>query len=468
MRSNPESVPLAVSAVLARMPLSPGSLLLVGYSGGSDSTALLAALSREAIEHGWRVYAVHVDHNLRPEDERRAERHLVEKVSALLGTGLTFAHVAPGAISEYARSRKSGIEAAARHFRYEAFRACAKRLDAKAIFLGHTMDDQLETVIMRAAGGAGAGGLKGIPPEAGLLRRPLLSCTKSDILAYLGTLSLPYSSDSTNDSDLYSRNKVRHSLLPALDRSLPGWRSGLSLTAQKSGLDEEAFGFFAASSPGNFAEVDAKTQSADAIAFSHEPLALRIRMLLAAAGSLSGRSRLSWRMASEAVQAIETEGKTFRGGGFALYSKQGRLFLRYGLDFPRCGGYFVEVEAPGLYRAGKLRVRFSWEPEMSSRGIRAGTFTFPLVIRSRLPGDHIASAGGTKKLDDLFIEWKVPPGLRDEIPVMEDSAGIVAILGRNVGVKDRFRPAIEGLAHADGSGMVLSIVMKGVRVSDGF
>jgi tRNA(Ile)-lysidine synthase len=316
---------------------------------------------------------------------------------------------------------------------------------------------------MRLAGGSGSGGLKGISPRCGRILRPLISCGKQEILAYLASLSIPFANDSSNASDDYRRNRVRHHIVPALDLSLPGWRSGCRLSSVKSALDEEAFGLLAARSPGKFLECGPKTREADYCAFFTEPEALRIRMLLSAAGDMCGRSRLSWRMAKEAIRILGTEAKFFQGGGFSLSSLRGKLFLKYGLDFPRRGGYFVQVLGPGMYTTGRIRIRISWQQTSRAAGLSEGTFSFPFVLRSRLPGDCIHSTGGMKKLDELFSEWKVPPGLRDAIPVIEDRAGIVAVLGRYAGVHDRFRAP-----NPKGVGRVLSIVMKGARVSDGF
>lgn len=461
--SNPDAVSGAVSSVLTTLSPPPGSLFLAAYSGGADSTALLVALAEDAEKRGWRVNAIHVDHCLRPLEEREEERALVKSLAARLGVKLCVAHVASGAILRYAQTRKTGIEAAARHFRYSAIMTCARRLGASSVFLGHTRDDQLETILMRLAGGSGAGGLKGISAGSGLVVRPLLSCGKPEILAYLERRSIPYSSDSSNESDDYRRNLVRHHIIPAFDKHLPGWRSGTQLTSSKSALDEDAFTSFTARSPGKFQKSGAKSQEADFQSFYREPEALRIRMLLSAAGELSGRSRLSWKMAREAVRILSAESNRFHGGGFSLSASRGKLILKYGLDFPHRGGYFVEVFGPGSIATGRMRIRISWKQTSQVPGLAEGTFSFPLVLRSRLPGDSIHITGGMKKLDELYREWKVPPESRDAIPVVEDRMGIVAVLGSYAGLHDRFRAA-----NLKGEGRVLSILMKGARVSDGF
>ncbi|MDP2816465.1 MAG: tRNA lysidine(34) synthetase TilS, partial [Rectinemataceae bacterium] len=178
------------------------------------------------------------------------------------------------------------------------------------------------------------------------------------------------------------------------------------------------------------------------------------------------------------VQILEKKGKTFRGSGFSVRHAGDRLILEYGLDFPGCGGYFVEVDTPGEYRMGRFFLKLAWKYGNSVQGLREGSFSFPFVIRSKLPGDCIVTECGTKKLDELFAEWKIPQKTRDIIPVIEDRDGIIAVWGSVAGMKDRYRspdnsnragfPVAVKSSGLEGTGRILSILFKGVRVSDGF
>ncbi|MDP3178714.1 MAG: tRNA lysidine(34) synthetase TilS [Spirochaetaceae bacterium] len=130
--------------------------------------------------------------------------------------------------------------------------------------------------------------------------------------------------------------------------------------------------------------------------------------------------------------------------------------MERGLDFPLRGGYFVRIDGPCCVAAGHIRVCASWtlgaEP-----GIREDAFRFPLVVRSRRPGDSLAlTGGGSRRLDDLFSEWGLPAALRGSVPIVEDRDGIAAVLGSAAGAKDRYRPFI-----ASGEARRLSINVKG-------
>ena len=173
---------------------------LVGLSGGPDSTALLVALKEEGIGP---LRAIHVDHGIRPEVERAAELALVQGLCARLGVPLSVAHIKPGAIETRARAAGIGIEAAAREYRYHVFNRYLEREDAGRIFLAHTENDQVETILLRALGGGGAAGIRGIPAHNGPILRPFLTVSKSALILYLEERGIVFSRDSTNDENTY-------------------------------------------------------------------------------------------------------------------------------------------------------------------------------------------------------------------------------------------------------------------------
>ena len=426
---------------------------IVGFSGGPDSTALLAAL----VEAGARdLKALHVDHGLRPEAERRAELETVRRLAAGLKVPLIVARVRPGAIEALARSGGEGIEAAARRYRYAALQGTASRTGAEAIYLAHTRDDQLETILMRFLSGSGAAGLRGMPRKSGLVLRPFLDLPKAALIAYLERKGLPYSVDSTNAGDDYSRNRLRHRVLPALGESFPGWAAGVALTAHKAGMDEEALAL-AAERHAFRREGGRFVAAADLL---DKPDALRFRAFLSAAGCLSSGRRVPFRLAAAAFAALDSGARSYRGGGLELRLDGDSLVLASALDFPGYRGYFVGIAEPGPggfeAAAGGIHVFAAWRDGKDATGIRRDAFSFPLVMRSRRPGDELAIRGGSKRLDVLFSEWGVDAGDRDRIPVLEDRDGVVAVLGSGYGGRDRYR-------HNDGcrSDVRLSIQVKG-------
>ena len=444
----------ALSAFLAAHSLSLRANALVGYSGGPDSTALLLALV--ALGAG-PIRAVHVDHGLRPEDERRLERELVKSVCARLRVPITIVSIRPGAVLRRAADLGEGVEASARKYRFHAFARVARNTGASLLYLAHTRDDQLETILMRMLSGAGAAGLRGMPERAGLIARPFLGIPKPDLLAYLAEKGASWSTDSTNASDAYARNRVRHRLVPFLQENFPGWESGLLLAARKAADDEAALGALAART--------GFTRGADGMfrapsALMAEPTAVRERAFLAAAGRLLGGRRCSSRLARAAFDALAGTFGAYEGGGLALEQSERGLVLRTALDFPLQGGYFVEIDELGpdgfALRIGGLAIEAAWQRRSGASGIRESAFSFPLIVRSRRPGDVLPIRGGRKPLDVLFSEWGLSSSVRDSVPVVEDRNGIVAVLGEVWGGRNRYRPMDGGEGDR-----LLSIEVKG-------
>lgn len=435
---------------LGRRGLEPSMGLAVAYSGGPDSTALLAALSAlcgRGESARARPLAIHVDHGLRPEAELEAELALVAENCRALGARLLVAHVRRGAIAERARASGEGVEAAARRYRYSAFRRGLSDSGCRALLLAHTADDQLETVLMRLFGGSGSGGLRGIPASSGPFLRPFLGLAKADLLSYLEERGLRYSIDSTNAQGDYLRNRIRGELVPFLDSGFPGWRRGLARAAAKAGLDEDALSRAAASL--RFERLADGSLSAPAASLLSAPDALALRALVEASSLLRGKARMPSDLAAAALRALRMgEGASYRGSGILFSRRSDRVELRFGLDFPRARGYFVMIDRPQSLRIGGLEVRAAWsDADRASergQGIRADAFRFPLVVRSRRPGDGIALPGGTKRLDALFSEWALQEEARRRVPVIEDRDGIVAVLGSSLGGEDRYRRGPSG------------------------
>ncbi|MFP4310957.1 MAG: tRNA lysidine(34) synthetase TilS, partial [Nitriliruptoraceae bacterium] len=199
-----------VATQLAGLPAE--AAVVVGCSGGPDSTALafLAAEARPDL----RLTLVHVAHGLRSAEVEDAEARLVAQHARWLGAASRSdrVQVPPGA---------GGPEAAARAVRHAALADAADRLGAEAILLGHTADDQAETVLLRAARGTGIDGLGAMAPRDGRRYRPLLRLRRGDVHAFVAGEGLPVATDETNRDPAVRRSVVRHQVLPALHRVAP-------------------------------------------------------------------------------------------------------------------------------------------------------------------------------------------------------------------------------------------------------
>jgi tRNA(Ile)-lysidine synthase len=201
--------------------LDPGESVVVACSGGADSTTLLDALIRLAPPRGLTLVVAHVDHGLRPGSAAEADRVAARAHGAGLAFHALTVSVGPG----------SSLQERARRVRHAALAGLAAEVGAGAIALGHTADDQAETVLMRALSGATPRSLAAMRMRDGRLRRPLLRVWRSRVDAYCAALDLDVLNDPSNEDPRHLRTRVRHELLPALEAVFPGARRRLAALA---------------------------------------------------------------------------------------------------------------------------------------------------------------------------------------------------------------------------------------------
>ena len=206
--------------------ISPGDRIICAVSGGADSVALLFALYLLKDKLKIQLEAAHFNHLLRGEESQRDE-HFVRDFCARYEIPL---HVGGGQV----QPGKKGLEAAARDARY----AFLQSLDGR-IATAHTADDNAETVLLHLIRGTGLKGLGGIAPQRGKLIRPMLSITRQEVEAFLNEWSLPHVEDSSNASDAFLRNRIRHHVMPVLQEENPKIGENLSKMALRLRLDEE-------------------------------------------------------------------------------------------------------------------------------------------------------------------------------------------------------------------------------------
>ncbi len=326
----PDVAEVRVAVRDALADLSTGDLVLVACSGGADSLALAAATGFVAPRAGLRAGAVVVDHSMQQASAQ------VARAAAEQCRGLGLDPVEVVAVQVGAAG---GPEAAARTARYAALEDAARRHDAAAVLLGHTLDDQAETVLLGLARGSGARSLSGMAPRRGLWRRPLLAVRRTTTEAACAALGLQPWSDPTNDpasvphgQEAPLRSRVRHDVLPVLTSVLgPGVPEALARTAELLRDDADVLDLLAAdllerardgTGPGDPTGLDVEVL-ADA------PDALRRRALreaIVAAGSPAGSVH---RVHVEAVDALLTrwtgQGPITLPGGVRASRTYGRL-----------------------------------------------------------------------------------------------------------------------------------------------
>jgi len=194
----------------------PGGLILCALSGGADSIFLTANLFARCEEFGYTVAAAHFDHGLRTMSAQDAR--FVENWCAQRGIPCIVGH---GDVAAEAARMGTGIEETARTMRYAFLQETAEKLNASVIATAHTADDNAETLIMNLVRGSGLDGLCGIPPRRGNIVRPLLTTTRAEIERWLSERNIPHVEDESNADETYTRNFIRHQVMPLLKQVNP-------------------------------------------------------------------------------------------------------------------------------------------------------------------------------------------------------------------------------------------------------
>ncbi len=435
-----------VSAVIRKHSmLGGGETVLVGLSGGPDSVCLLVLLCRLRDEFRLTVRAVYVNHNLRPGETDR-EIELCSRLCKDLDVPF-----AVKSIDVNSRVRESGQnkQEAARDLRYAAFEEAAFEARADRIALGHNADDQIETFFMRLLRGSGPGGLSGIPPKRGKIIRPLIETERTDIEEFLIAEKIQFAVDSSNLKADYLRNRLRQSLVPGMKELNPGL-AGTILNTVSILQDEERF-FDIMVTKTLMKMISRKTDE-------------RIELFMAP------MEVMDIVMLRRVLRRAIEETKGLRGIGFVhiediirmiRYGKSGdRLYLPKGIRVIRdysllvvtaaapskIGEYELHPPAELAIREAGVVIRASMEENAADLGdgksrvvLDAGTMRFPLNVRRRKDGDFFLplGLGRRKKLQDYFVDEKVPRDERDSVPVVLSGDDIVWVAGYRA--DDRFR-----------------------------
>ncbi|MBI2178448.1 MAG: tRNA lysidine(34) synthetase TilS [Candidatus Tectomicrobia bacterium] len=432
--------------------------LLVGFSGGADSTALLLWLAAFSPRP---LLAVHVQHGLRG---ARAERDARHAARFCRERGIPFRLLRV----RVAKKGPRGLEAAAREARRRAFSSAARKAGARAVALAHTLDDQAETVLMRLFEGSGPAGLAGMRPSSPLeegkgvtLLRPLLRLRRAEARAYLRALKARWVEDETNRDEGRLRNRLRRRLWPLIERSLgPSAAEGAARSAELLGAALEALDASIRRARADFLiEGETAVRVASLARAAALPRAVRAglwRAALAGAGSPSapkGRRPLGRHL--EGIDRLALEGSPSARldlpGGLQARRDYDSLVIGPRAKAAPAQRREVPLKIPGetihagLGIALRARLRRSAPPPGADRlaaVLDADRLGEGAVQRGRRAGDrfHPAGAPGGRKLKEYFIDRKVPRGERERIPLLAVGGEVAWVIGHQVSEKFRARP----------------------------
>lgn len=467
---------VAASARSRRL-FTAGDHLLVAVSGGPDSVALLSVLTSLAPSKRLMVAALHVNYGLRGKESEEDAR-FVSRLCAELGIPLVCEQID---LSSPPNARKGmSLQARARDARYAALQRAAAKLGASKIALGHTADDQAETLLMWMLRGSGAAGLAGIRPvRDAVYVRPLLDVSRADVLAYLKAKGLAFRMDSSNAKPVYLRNRIRHELVPLLKQFNPAVVD--ALTRQADILRDEDLCLEQWASEWIVRHVqtgDDRSSAVPRAALLELPVALQRRVIRQvmqrAAGSVHGPTF----GAAEAVLEKVARGRSgsslaLRGASVVREYERVRFFPTRAAGRHAGGGVSdravslcLSVPSALVWPPTEHVIRLSYAPASSDgtgdgTGTPAGTriarfdadrFTQPLVVRSWQAGDvfHPQGMGGRrKKIQDYFSDIKLPRAQRAEVPLLVAPEGILWIAGHRADHRFRVTPSTRRIVTAE-------------------
>ena len=399
--------------------IAPGDTVICAVSGGADSVAMLFALYLLREKLGITLEAAHFNHNLRGEESLRDET-FVRELCARYEIPL---HVASGEI----HPGKKGLEAAARDARY----AFLESLPGK-IATAHTADDNAETILMHLVRGTGLKGLGGIAPQRGKLIRPMLGITRREVEDFLAEWHLPHVEDSTNETDAFLRNRLRHHVMPLLAAENPRIAENLSQMALRLREDEACL-----------SQLSRYETLPEVETLRTLPSAVRSRMLERFLKENGVRE-------PEDVHIAQAEALVFSESPSASAAFPGGVTLsrQYGhLTANPTGEAFtpVTLTCPGSAEAAGIRITCEPAGELAqSENLLTVCPSGKISIRPRQIGDKIRLSGGSKSLKKLFIDRKIPAADRGRIPVACDETGILGVysIGVNLDRAAQTLPAV--------------------------
>ena len=364
--------------------------LLLAVSGGADSVALLRLLAETDFE----LHVAHFDHALRLESSQDAKF-----VQDLAKTFELPFHTERADVAQIAEAKGWNLEDAARRLRYGFLTRSAKRVGADHVLTAHTLDDQTETVLMQLLRGAAY--LKGMPERQGRVLRPLLSVSKRDLLEYLVKLNQPFREDKSNQDVSRTRAWLRKDIIPSLQTRYPSLDVTLSRLAQLQRAQAE-----------HFASLVVPFLTSDSVAVAEllsQDLAVQREVLAQFLNTDFTH-----------IEAVRTQLKSPHPKRISLSKNKTARIAYSQLSVVDNSAKKVGARAFSPEEAAGL------EPPLDVDKLKA----FPdLVWRSRLPGDTIKLAGGSKKLAELLIDLKVPREERDGVALIASGSSILWVAG---------------------------------------
>jgi tRNA(Ile)-lysidine synthase len=442
---------------------APDQPVVAAVSGGADSTALLLLLHELARNAKVTLGGVaHLHHHIRGADSDR-DAGFVRDLAGRLGLRFELAHEDVPAL---ARRNRTSLEVAGRTARLAFFERLANGASRPVIALAHSRNDQAETVLLRLVRGAGPRGLAGMAPRQGHRVRPLLEVGREELRGWLSERGEGWREDRTNEDTTIARNHLRRTVLPLLAQVNPGVVEALARTARIHAADAALLDSLAAAETMRMVSAPAGEVHVDLAGLRQLPESLARRVLRQALAAAQPGYHPDWQD-TEAV--FRPSGPRFAVGPVsvelfgqsAVLSKRGRARNRRSSDPALSGALTLPVPGSVRHPSGWWELEASGPtprpqavpfvaagPDANRAVLDAGALGRHLTVRGWQPGDRVQplGLGGRKKLQDVFVDRKVPRDERQRVPVVVDAQGRIAwVAGHVVGELFRVNPHSEAV-----------------------
>lgn len=426
--------------------LSSGAKVIVSVSGGADSMALLSLLRQLESTYRLSLVVAHINHQLRGDESIRDAR-FVERYADKLGLPFHSLDVDVKALK-----RRTGLspQHAARQLRYGALQALSRSLAATHVALGHTADDQAETLLIRLLRGGGPGGLAGIPAKRMPFIRPLLGVYRDAILEYLRTSGIPWVEDSSNTNRGYLRSRIRLDLMPTLREYHPHIAQRLHHVADMLRADNDVL----ERQTEALAERVLSRRVGKAMLairrapFAAAPLAMQRRLLRYAIDRLPLPGNAAGFRDIEALLRFAVSGEVGRRltlAGQLMAERHSDVVLLWQVRALPPTSLSVIMPIPGTLTLHGLDVSLTARPFAFAQGWKGraepqrafvdfDAVTPPLSIRFPRPGDrfHPLGTSGSQKLQDFFVNRKISKAMRPYVPLVLTGTEILWVVGYRI------------------------------------
>lgn len=337
--------------------INPAKRVLVAVSGGADSMAMLSLCMEFLPNLSIPFTVITINHNIRSEEDSAHDALFVSSFCNKNDIPFIQKTADRGLIHSIAQKRKKGIEEAARFIRYEYFEKTAQETGSSHIFLAHTKNDQLETLLQRFIQGS-TSSLYGIQQERRPYFRPLLRVDRRDIELYLKRKGIQYCTDITNADNSYLRNRLRNEVIPFLSASVPGWDNGVLSGAARASYDADFFNSYLQDIWNNDG-VDCVSTNAENFFSFH--IALRIRYLYRALIILEINQRIPFNIIEQAASGLRCE-----TAEISFYQKKDKLYVKKLSATGKIQCFFgiIEKECSIVLDTGVLNISSSFNDEI--------------------------------------------------------------------------------------------------------